>query len=340
MKAVVYEAPRDFSVRETPLPEPAAGEVRVALAATGICGTDVHIHDGDFFARFPLVPGHEPFGIVDALGEGVEGLEVGERVAVNGNSGCGRCSFCQEGRPLLCRRLEALGVTGPGGFAEHMVAPAGQCLPIGDLPDDAAVMVEPTACAIHGLDRIDVRPGSHALVLGAGPSGLVLAQLLAHGGATHVTVGAPTRFKLERAEAFGIDETVVLDRDDPEGNLALLRERADEGFDVVVEATGSAAVSRLCVRLARDGGTILQYGVTRPEDRIDVSPYDVYRRELTIRGSFAQVDCFPRSIAALRGGRVRTEGIVTHRFGLGRFGDALEAVRSDPDCLKAVVEIA
>jgi D-arabinitol dehydrogenase (NADP+) len=337
MRAVVYEAPRRFTVATVATPEPGPGEVRLRMLATGVCGTDLHIHDGDFFARFPLTPGHEPVGVVERLGADVADVAVGQRVAANGNSGCGRCSFCRRGRPLLCRDLRALGVTGPGGFAEAMLVPAGQCFPVDDLPLDAAVMVEPTACAMHGLETLAVRPGSDALIFGAGPTGLVLAQLLVHGGAARVVVAAPTAFKLELARAFGIDETVLVSRADVAGGAQRLRALAPEGFDVVVDATGAVEVSAQCVALAHDGGTVLIYGVTRPEDRIPVSPYDIYRRELTIKGSFAQVNSFPAAIAALRSGRVRTEGIITHRFPLDRFGDALESVRGDATCLKAAV---
>jgi D-arabinitol dehydrogenase (NADP+) len=309
------------------------------MAATGICGTDLHIHDGTFFASFPLTPGHEPFGVVDAVGDEVEGVDVGSTVAVNGNCGCGRCEFCVRGRPLLCRDLRALGVTGPGGFAEFMLAPAGQCFPIDDLQRDAAIMVEPTACAVHGLEVLELRPGSDALLFGAGPTGLMLAQLLAANGAARVTVAAPTAFKLDLARVLGADETVEIPRDDPSEVERRVRAVAPEGFDVVVDATGAASVSELALSLAKDGGTVLWYGVTRPDDRVEVSPYDVYRRELVIKGSFAQVSSFPQAIAALRSGRVRTDGVITHRFSLDRFGDALEAVRSDASCLKAAVEL-
>ena len=339
MKAIVFERPRLFGVEQLPTPEPRPGEVRVAMSIAGVCGTDVHIHDGTFFASFPLTPGHEPAGIVDELGDGVEGLAVGQRVAVNGNSGCGVCDFCVRGRPLLCRNLRALGVTGPGGFAEYMLAPASQCFPIDDLEPDVAVMVEPTACAVHGIETLAPPPGSDALVFGAGPTGLMLAQLLLHGGASRVTVAAPIEFKLDLARSFGIDETVQIDRSDPEGAAARLREVAPEGFDVVVDATGAARVSAQAIGLAKDGGTVLFYGVVPPDDRIPVSPYEIYRRELTIKGSFAQVDCFPRSIAMLRSGRVKTDGVITHRFPLDRFGDALETIRGDARCLKAVVEL-
>jgi D-arabinitol dehydrogenase (NADP+) len=337
MKAVVYDRPEHFRVSEIPTPEPGPGEVRVRLQMTGVCGTDVHIHAGRFFSSYPLIPGHEPTGVVDALGQGVTGIEVGRRVAVNGNTGCGSCDSCRRGYPLLCANLRCLGVNGPGGFAEHMLAPAGNVFPVDDLPVEVAAMTEPTACAMHGMDVLGLRPGSDVLLFGAGPTGLILAQLLLHGGAARLTVAAPTAYKLELARSFGVDETALVDRHDAAAGAQRVRRLAPDGFDVVIDATGSSAVTQQALGLTRDRGTLLVYGVTGQDDRIAVSPYDIYRRELTIKGSFAQVSSFPSAIAMLRSGRVRTEGIITHRFPLDRFADALEAVQHDERCHKAVM---
>ena len=336
MKAVVYAAPRDFSIRELPIPIPGSGEVRVRVELAGVCGTDLHINDGTFFATFPLTPGHEMVGTVEAIGVGVEGLTLGERVVVNGNSSCGTCDFCNEGRPLQCANLSALGVTGAGGFAEQVLTPAARCVSVGDMTPEVAVFAEPAACAMHGMEILAARPGSTALVLGSGPTGLLLAQLLMHNGGTRVTVAAPTQFKLEVARSLGIDEVVEIPRD-PAGAFALLRQARPAGWDTVVVATAVPGVFEIATPLTRDGGTVLWYGVTTPEDRVAVSPYDVYRREITIKGSFAQVTSFRHAVRALQSGRVRTEGLTTHVFPLARFGAALAAVRSDPTCLKAVI---
>ena len=337
MRAIVYDAPRSFCVAEVPELEPGPGQARLRVELTGVCGTDLHIHEGRFISRFPLTPGHEVVGVVDALGTGADGLELGQRVVPNGNWGCGVCGECVRGRPLFCLAFTALGVTDPGGFAEQMLAPAAQCFPVDDLEPEVAVLAEPTACAVHGMDVLDLRPGSDVLLLGAGPTGLVLAQLLLHGGAARLTVAAPTAFKLERARAFGADEVVQIARADQASAVASLQELAPRGFDTVVDATGSAAVSEVTLSLLRDGGTALWYGLAREDERVAVSPYEIFRRELTIKGSFAQVDGFPRAVAFLRAGRVRTEGIVTHRFPLDEYGSALNAVRNEPGALKAVV---
>lgn len=337
MKAVVYDRPRHFSVTDVPTPEPGPDEVRLRSSITGLCGTDLHIHEGGFFAAYPLIPGHEIVGVVDEIGAEVEDLRPGQRVAADNTVLCGKCYFCRRDQPLFCRNFYSLGVNGPGAFAEYLVVRAEKCFPVDDLPLDTAVMVEPTACAIHGMDVLDLKPGSDVLLFGAGPTGLVLAQLLVHGGAARLTVAAPTEFKLDLARSFGVDETVRIDRSDPAGAAARLRHMTEQGFDVVIDATGSAPLVEQCVSLVRDGGTVLIYGMGGEQDRIPFSPYEVFRRELTIKGSFAQTHCFDRSIAVLRSGRVRTDGILTHRVGLMRFGSALETVRSDRSCVKSAI---
>ena len=336
MRAVVYDAPRHFEVRQVPVPEPGPGEVLLAVEMAGVCGTDLHIHEGGFFSRYPLTPGHEIVGRAFRLGEGVESPAPGQLVAADNTVLCGHCSYCRRGQPLFCRNFYSLGVNGPGAFADYVVARAEKCFPADDLSLGTAVMTEPTACAVHGMDALAVKPGSDVLVFGAGPTGLALAQLLAHGGAARVTVAAPTQFKLDLALAYGIDRVVKLDRSSPSGAMPQLRAAGGDGYDVVVEATGSLAVAEMCAPLARDGGTVLIYGMAGPQDVLGLSPYEIFRRELTIKGSFAQVNCFERALLALRTGRVRTDGMVTHRFPLERFGEALAAV-GDQGCLKAAI---
>jgi len=338
MRAVVYDAPRRFSVREVPTPEPGAGEVRVRVLQTGLCGTDLHLHDGQFMAVYPMVPGHEVLGVVDAVGDGVADLVVGERVVVNPNASCGRCGYCREGRPLLCDDLTGVGSSLPGGFAELLVAPAVQVFSVEGLDDDTAVFTEPTSCAAHAVDVIAPRHGSTALVIGAGPTGILLAQLLRAAGAASVTVAAPTAFKLELAAALGADRTHLMDRGDLAGSVRALSDlTGGEGYDLTVDATGAVAVAEVLLPLTRNGGTAVFYGVTDEADRVSISPYDVFRRELTIKGSFAEISSFPAAIAALRAGRARTDGLVTHRFDLADYGLALEALRSDRTAHKVVV---
>jgi D-arabinitol dehydrogenase (NADP+) len=330
LKAVVYEAPRRFAVRDVPTPEPAAGEVRIKVDQVGVCGTDLHIHEGEFQARFPLIPGHELVGVIDALGDGVQRFVLGEQVTVNPNVYCGYCDYCLSGRLILCRNMKGMGSNFPGFFAEYATAPENLTFSVEGLDRDVAVFSEPAACAMHGLERLEIRPGSSALVIGAGPTGLLLAQLISAGGATSVTVAAPRQFKLDAALRLGVDGVVLIDRSDPGENVEALRAASPggQGYDIVVEATGSPDVGSTCVPLTRNGGTVLIYGVTKEADVAQFHPFDVFRREITIKGSFAEVSSFDAAISALRNGRVKTDGIITHRFQLDDYADALEAVAS------------
>ena len=315
MKAVVYDAPKQYSVREVPTPEPGPGEVRIKVHQVGVCGTDVHIHHGDFGAVFPLTPGHELVGTIDALGEGTGRFAVGEQVTVYPNVYCGTCDYCVAGRLILCSDMKGLGSNFPGFFAEYATVREDLVFSVEGIHPDTAVFTEPAACAMHGLETLQIRPGATALVFGAGPTGLLLAQLIRSGGAASVTVAAPTPFKLDTAKALGVDQTILIDRADMEANRArLLDASGADGYDYVVEATGSTEIGNICVPLTRNGGTVLVYGVTRADETVSFHPFDVFRREITIKGSFAEMTSFGAAIRALRSGRARTGSWFRCRF--------------------------
>ena len=338
MKAVVYDAPKRYAVKEIAKPDTGPGEVRIKVTQVGLCGTDVHIHNGDFNAVFPLIPGHELVGTVDVLGSEVSGFHVGEQVTVNPNIYCGKCDYCLAGRLILCSDMKGLGSNYPGFFAEYVTVSADLVFSVEGLDPDIAVFTEPAACAMHGLETLQVRPGATALVFGAGPTGLLLAQLIKSGGAASVTVAAPTQFKLDTATALGVDHTVLIDRESAEGNKEkLLAASGADGYDYVIEATGSTKVGDICVALTRNGGTVLVYGVTRADETVTFHPFDVFRREITIKGSFAEMTSFGAAIRALRSGRTKTDGIITHRFSLEDYGKALDVVANDRTAHKVVI---
>lgn len=338
MKAVVYDAPRSYQVTEIPPPQAGPGEVRIKVIQVGLCGTDLHIHHGDFNAVFPLIPGHELVGTVETLGEGVTRFALGEQVTVNPNIYCGQCDYCLAGQLILCSNAKGLGSNYPGFFAEYVVVAAQLVFSVEGIDPDTAVFTEPAACAMHGVETLSPRPGSTALVFGAGPTGLLLAQLLKSSGVAHVTVAAPTEFKLETARRLGVDRTVLIDRSDPAGNQTKLRDASGtDGYDYVVEATGSTDVGDICVPLTRNGGTVMVYGVTRNEDVVKVHSFDVFRREITIKGSFAEMTSFAAAIRALSSGQAKTDGIITHRFSLDDYGKALNTLAEDHSAHKVLI---
>jgi D-arabinitol dehydrogenase (NADP+) len=336
MSAVVYDEPGRFEIREVATPQPGPGEVLLKVLVAGVCGTDLHLHDGEFGPTYPLTPGHEFVGEVVAVGDGVREDLLGTRQSVDNTIQCGTCVECRRARAAHCRNVRAQGVNRPGGFAQYVLAATGRLFDTGDLDPEVAVFAEPVACVVHGLDVLDLAPGSDVLLFGAGPTGLILTQLLAAGGAGRLTVAAPTAAKLELAASGGADQVVLLDRADPATGATRLRELAPDGFDVVIDATGAPAVLEQTLALTRTGGTVLVYGMTAEAARWPVSPYDIFRRELTIKGSFAQQYSFDRAVGALRTGRVDTTDMITHRFPLADYAGALAAVASSA-AIKTVI---
>lgn len=338
MRAIVYSEPERFALSEMEPREPADDEVVIEVERAGVCGTDLHIHHGEFGPSFPLTPGHELCGRVIARGSAVDSPQIGDRVVADNTASCGTCVNCRRARPAFCVRNRAHGVNAPGAFAETVTLDADRCFVVNDLDPDVAVLAEPVSCVIRGLDVLNAAPGAEVLVFGAGPTGLLMAQLLKKSaGAGRVVVAAPSQHKLDLALAHGADLTVLMDRGNPSEAVARLRRDAPDGYDVVVDATGVVSVLEQAIGLTRTGGTLMVYGMASEQAVWPVSPYEIFRRELTIKGSFAQQFTFDRAVAALRNGVIDTTGILSHRFSLDEYEEALRAI-SDSACVKAVIE--
>lgn len=336
MRAVRYDQVESPVLREMPDIPLAQGEVRLRVLASGICPEDLQIHHGGFGAEFPLTPGHEMVGEVIELGSGVGRLSVGDRVVVDTAVPCGWCSMCQSGQPTQCVRLRGYGLWLPGSAAEHIVVEAARAVPIGDMDVDTAVLAEPIACAVHALDVLAMRPGSSVLIKGGGPNAQILSQLLARGGASSVTVASSSPHNLDVAVRNGATHAVITDPLDFGASFQDLLAHEPEGFDVVIDTTGISSPPVNCLPLLRSGGTFFVYGMPVEEATISIRPYDVMRRELRIAGSFSQTNCVARAVALLAAGRVVADGIITHRFTLDQYPEAIAAVQ-DPMCLKAVL---
>lgn len=343
MRAVVYDSPGEFTVREVATPEPGPVEVRLRVTAAGMCGTDLHLHEGQFLATFPLTPGHETVGVVDAFGPGPHKdgsgapLTVGQQVVVNPNSSCRVCDYCTEARPWLCDEFAGIGSSTPGGFAEYLIAPVDQVFDATGMDPDLAVFAEPSACIAHLMDRLDPLEGCSVVVIGAGPTGVLLTQFLRTRGAAKVVLADPNDHKLDRAASLGTIATHRVDRADVAGTFHALLSLQAAAFDVVIDATGRVDVIEHLPLLARNGGRIVYYGVADEAAMVSISPFEIFRRELTILGSFTEVDSFPDALAAFRSGAIRTQGLVTHRFALSDYAAALEALRSDRSAHKIVI---
>lgn len=322
MRAAVWERPGELRVQERPDPEPGPDDVVVKVGACGMCGTDVHIAEGEFPPTpYPIVPGHEFAGDVVAVGSDVEDLEVGAHVAVDPSLFCGHCDFCRVQRGNLCRNWNAIGDTVDGAFAELVKAPARNAY---ELPEDTSArtgaLIEPLSCAVHGMRRLQPTTGDSVLVTGAGTMGLLLLQLLAQGGASSVTVVDRNERRLEIAKALGAT-SVDTDVD------ATARDHPD-GFDCVVDATGVAPVVQQGLGAVRRGGKLMVFGVSPQDARVEFSPFRIYNDEVTVIGSMAVLYTFVPAIELLRSDTIQTEPLLTHTFPLDGFEDALAAMRA------------
>ena len=315
MEALLFRQIGDAQVTEVPDPEPGPGCVIVQVANTGVCHTDIDILHGRYMCAFPVIPGHEIAGTVVAVGEGVPGSLAGTRVAVDPLLPCGTCRACRAGRPSLCADLQGYGATRDGGFAPLMAVAAKNVHPIGDLPFHVAALAEPFACVMHGVDRAKVEPGMRALMFGAGPIGLMMMLGLRARGVTDVTMVDLEPTRLRQAEALGAAATA--------DGASVQPAALGDGFDLVVDCTGVAEVCARMPAFARDGATILIFGVCPPAARAAFSPYEIFRRELTLIGSHSLCFNLPDALEVLQGLGSKAEALVSHRLPLAEIARQL-----------------
>ncbi|TQN33368.1 NADPH2:quinone reductase [Haloactinospora alba] len=318
MRAAIITEPGTVTVGERPDPAPAPDGVVIRVGACGVCGTDLHIADGEFPpSPYPLVPGHEFAGWVAGVGERAPGgLRPGDRVAVDPSLFCGYCEYCRAGRGNLCANWGAVGDTVDGAFAEYVAVPAANCHRVPDtMTMREAALVEPLSCAVHGVRRIGVEAGERFLLVGAGTMGLLLQQLLQNSGA-EVTVVDRVPERLATAEELGAAHT------------ATDAARTGGGFDAAVDATGAPAAIEAALTALRRGGRLLVFGVAADDARISLSPFRIYNDEITVVGSMAVLHSFGTAVTLLSSGAVRTAPLLSHALPLESFPRALGLVRS------------
>ncbi|MFN8376346.1 MAG: zinc-dependent alcohol dehydrogenase family protein [Anaerolineae bacterium] len=330
MKAARIEQPNQAIVTSVPEPEMSADELIIRVHSAGICGTDLHIYKGEYEAVYPLVPGHEFSGEVVAVGANVTRFKVGERVTADPNIPCNRCANCQRNEPNQCKNLKAVGVTRDGAFAEYVVVHEGNVFPIEGISYKAAALIEPLACVVWGLKQVEVQPGDSTLIFGAGPMGCLLLQAVKHAGAARVVVVDTVPWRLELARELGATDTLIADANLYKNAMAL----EPDGYDIVTDATGIPSVIEQSLEYARPRGKMWVFGVAPRGSKVSFSPYDVFRKDLKIIGSFAVNRTFPQSIALIRNGAVQVEPLVSHQLALDEFNRGLDLAQHDPKRMK------
>lgn len=312
MKAAVFYEKHEIRVEEYLKRAPGPNEVTVRIKACGVCGTDVHIYEGsDGAAKVtpPVILGHEFSGVIAEAGKDVKSLKAGDRVAVDPNDMCGECYFCKNGKENFCENFTGIGTTVDGGFAEYVTVRAKQAFKIPDyLSFEEAAMTEPVSCCLNGSDLAEIKPGNNVLIFGGGPIGLIMLQLAKISGAATISLVEPVEWKRELGKKLGADIVI-----DPvkESVKDVLKSYDIKNIDRSIECVGKKSTMEAAIEYAGKGAFVMLFGLTDPAEEIPVKPYDIFKKELTIRSSFINPYTFNRSIALLASKRILVKELIT-----------------------------
>ncbi|MBT8455582.1 MAG: alcohol dehydrogenase catalytic domain-containing protein [Rhodobacteraceae bacterium] len=306
MKAIVFPQKDWVEVTEAADPVVAPGKVVVRVRASGLCHTDLDVMHSNYGpSAFPLIPGHEFAGEVAAIGSGVTGLAEGDRVVIDPNLECGECAACLRGWAHLCETLGAYGVSTDGGFADYCAVRADRVHPIGDMPFDIAALAEPMGCALNALSPLEGRIVERAVIFGTGPMGLLLGLALRVLGAAEVNMVDLDPGRLDLARGLGLSGVAS-----GSGALAV----HERSCDLAVDATGVPAVAARLLHYVANGGAALFFGVCPQDARIEISPFEVFRRQLALFGTHSLNHNIPAALDTLAAIGPRVAEVVTHRM--------------------------
>lgn len=345
MKAIVAHGPKDLRIEDHAAGEPGAGEVRLRLATGGICGSDLHYYNhggfGSVRLKQPMILGHEVSAYVEALGPDVEGLRVGQLVAVSPSRPCRSCRYCQQGLHNQCLNMRFYGSAMPfphiqGAFREVLVADALQCVPADGLSAGEAAMAEPLAVVLHATRRAGEVLGRRVLVTGCGPIGALAVLAARRAGAAEIVATDLSDFTLGLAAQVGADRTVNTARD-PE---ALAAYGADKGsFDILFECSGAGAALAAGIVALRPRGIVVQLGLGGQAE-MPVPMMAVTAKELDLRGSFRFHEEFATGVGLMRKGLIDVKPLITHTVPLDEAVAGFELASDRSRAMKAQIAFA
>lgn len=346
MRSIVLEGPRRFKVCEQPRPEPRRGEALVRIDRVGICGSDIQLFRngriGDAAVTRPMPIGHECTGTVQAVGPDTAGDLVGRRVAVEPTRHCGHCRWCASGRQNCCPNLTFLGLPPtPGAMREFIAHPLHLLEPLpAAMSDNAGVMMEPMAIAMHAVNLGKVRPGVDVVVLGTGVLGTCVLALLSMVRGVRVVCVDLLPDRLARAEAMGAYATVRTNEGEPAEAVAEVLVALDgEYADVVFECSGSDDTLWNMAELAAPAGHVVVIG-TSPQDQVTFCSATARRKGLTVRMVRRSLNTLAPCIELARRGVLEVDRMVTHEFNANEADEAFSLVDAYADgVLKAVVDM-
>lgn len=328
MKSAVFYGKQDIRIEERRRPCIKEDEVLIQVKACGVCGTDVHIYQGDEGAAKvtpPTILGHEFSGVVVEVGAEVTGIRAGDRVCVDPNCYCGKCEPCRQGLAHYCQNMIGYGTTRDGGFAEYCAVRESQVYRLGEHTSyEQGAMTEPAACCLHGIDLCRIQPGQQVAVIGGGMIGLLMVQLAKLAGAAKVALIEPVERKRELGRRLGADLCVdPFERD----VKPYLKASGMDWIRTVIECAGLPGTVEQAIELAGNKGTVMMFGLTRPDDTISLKPFEVFRKELELKSSYINPYTQKRALDLIDSGRLDVSSMVGGVCGLEQLGKIL----SDPE---------
>lgn len=333
MRALVIEEPNKAVIKEVEAPIAGPGEVVIQVERVGICGTDIHIYKGEFISPYPIIPGHEFSGIVHEIGEGVTGFQAGDRVTADPSLFCGNCEYCLTHRSNQCVNWNALGNTVNGSMAEYVAVTARNVVKIPDtMSFEEAAFIEPMACIVHALNRLQIQAGNRILLFGAGAMGQLLIQSVVRTGASQLAVVDVSEAKLDMSLKFGATEGILFDQ------LDTFAKQNPNGFDIVIDATGIPAVIEKALTFMGPTAKYLQFGVTPEDASIRINPFTLYHKDWTILGSMAINQTFLPAFNWIKGKRLDLTPIVSKVISLEEMPAFLAGPR-DSGLMKAQIQL-
>lgn len=311
MKSAVFYGKHDLRVENSPMPKVGPEDILIQVKACGICGTDVHIYEGDKGAAEvtpPTILGHEFSGVIAEVGSNVTKYKVGDRVCIDPNCYCGKCDFCRNGIAHYCTDMIGYGTTVNGGFAEYCSVNQRQVYKLGDNTTfEQGAMTEPVACCLHGMDMCDIHLGSNVVVIGGGMIGLLMLQLSKLAGAARVALLEPVESKRVVAKKLGADILIDPINENVEEEL---KKAGMTWVNTVIECVGKTATIQQAIDIVGNKGTVMMFGLTKPDDTIAVKPFQIFQKEIELKSSFINPYTQKRALDLIDSGRLDVSSMV------------------------------
>lgn len=335
----VMTAPGKIEFREIETPAPKAGEVLVRIMKIGVCGSDIHVWHGEHpFTSYPVTQGHEVSGEIAALGADVEGFEVGQKVTIQPQIVCGKCYPCRHGKYNLCESLKVMGFQTTGVASEYFAVAAEKVtlLPQ-EMSFDEGAMIEPLAVAVHAVRKFGDIKGMRVAVLGAGPIGILVAQVAKGMGAESVLITDVSALRLEKAKQCGIDYCVNTRETD--FGAALVSAFGPDKADVIYDCAGNNVTMGQAIRDARKGSTIILVAVFAGMAKVDLAVLNDHELDLNTTMMYRNED-YIKAIALVRAGRVDLKPLISKHFAFKDYAEAYRYIDENRETtMKVIIDV-